>query len=103
MRRLENLRARENHLASLNGKDRSLRLAGSMALSQIKYTPHDKIKERNGFITAKRVPDIFEDKLSKAKGEHNRFDKKTKSYSVVSREYEPPKTYEFRNLEIPLF
>lgn len=69
------------------GKDRSLRLAGSMSLNNMKTNPQEKIRERNGFLTAKRVPDIFEDRISKSKAENNQFDKRTKSYSVVPREY----------------
>lgn len=52
--------ARLQRLTSLQGKERSLQLAGTMALSKRPCSPLSKLKETRGMVTLKTVPDLFE-------------------------------------------
>ena len=54
---------RENRsmkLSTLAGKERTLQLAGTMALEKRKMSPLSKLRETRGMVTVKRVPDVFE-------------------------------------------
>lgn len=66
----ENHIAKEKHrlqrLTSLQGKDRSLMLAGTMALKNRPCSPLSKLKETRGMVTLKTVPDLFEQRNSHA-------------------------------------
>ena len=74
----------------------NLQLAGTMALGARKLSPQSKIRQRNGFVTATRVPDVFEDKSRLAKGAFNKLNKKTGVMVPESNEYSPPKAHVFR-------
>jgi hypothetical protein len=65
----------------MQNKDRTLMLAGTLALSKRTGSPLSKLKETRGIISVKRVPDCFEVKNA-----------------LVQKEL--PKTeYEFKNLQ----
>ena len=49
-------------LSTLAGKERTLQLAGTMALKNRKMSPLAKLRETRGMVTIKRVPDVFETK-----------------------------------------
>ena len=89
---------RELRLSALNQKNTSsLKLAGTMALKAREKSPQTKIRERNGFVTATRVPDCFEDKLASAKALNNKYDKKSQSMVPVQNEYVMPAAHKFRD------
>jgi hypothetical protein len=44
----------------MQNKDRTLMLAGTLALSKRTGSPLSKLKETRGIISVKRVPDCFE-------------------------------------------
>jgi hypothetical protein len=48
----------------MQNKDRTLLLAGTLALSKRTSSPLSKLKETRGMVTIKRVPDCFEVKNS---------------------------------------
>jgi argonaute-like protein implicated in RNA metabolism and viral defense len=50
-------------------------------------SPQSKIRETKGFVTATRVPDVFEDKSRGAKVFYNKFDKKTGKINPVPKEF----------------
>lgn len=60
---------RSTKLSTLAGKERTLQLAGTMALKSRKMSPISKLRETRGIVTIKRVPDVFESKLDLASGE----------------------------------
>ena len=49
-------------LSTLAGKERTLQLAGTMALKNRKMSPIEKLRQTRGMVTIKRVPDVFETK-----------------------------------------
>ena len=51
---------RQMKLTGLQNKDRSLQLAGTMALKKRAMSPLSKLRETRGQVTLKTVPDIFE-------------------------------------------
>jgi hypothetical protein len=53
-------------LSMLAGKERTLQLAGTMALKTRKMSPISKLRETRGIVTIKRVPDVAESKLALA-------------------------------------
>ena len=57
---------RSMKLTTLAGKERTLQLAGTMALGKRKMSPLSKLRETRGMVTIKRVPDVFEQKNSLA-------------------------------------
>ena len=56
-------------LTTLAGKERTLQLAGTMALKSRKMSPISKLRETRGMVTIKRVPDVTESKIALANGE----------------------------------
>ena len=80
-------------LSTLAGKERTLQLAGTMALKNRKMSPIEKLRQTRGMVTIKRVPDVFETKNALAQ------DLKKKGI----REYSPPKDPEFRNFDTLAF
>jgi hypothetical protein len=94
--RLQAERIREDRafkLSTLAGKERTLQLAGTMALKNRKMSPIEKLRQTRGMVTIKRVPDVFETKNALA------HDLKTKGIP----EYEALKDYEFRNFDTLAF
>ena len=89
---------RDKRLMSLTNKDKrnSLQLAATMALQNRKKSPQSKIRDRQGFVTATRVPDVFEDKQRLAKAHWSKLNKKTGQYVPDPHEYSPPKDHVFR-------
>lgn len=81
--------ARLQRLTSLQGKERSLQLAGTMALSKRPCSPLSKLKETRGMVTLKTVPDLFEQRNSYAKVE----------YQKLGYKYEAPKQHVFRSTD----
>lgn len=53
---------REFKLANMQGKKRTLQLAGTMALKNRTMSPLSKIRETRGFVTTMRVNDVGETK-----------------------------------------
>lgn len=81
-------------LSTLAGKERTLQLAGTMALQKRKCSPISKLRETRGMVTIKRVPDCTETKIALAQSEQD----------VQPREeYVPPKPYEFKNYDTLAF
>ena len=68
-----------------------------MALQTRKMSPQSKIRERNGFVTATRVPDCFEDKAALAQSFYSRPDRATKQRVPVPNEYAAPQDPVFRD------
>ena len=68
-----------------------------MSLRSRKMSPQSKIRERNGFVTSKVVPDCFEAKKSKALDDMHAFDLKTNTSFLLSQHYKPPKPHRFRD------
>ena len=60
---------RSMKLTTLAGKERTLQLAGTMALKSRKMSPISKLRETRGMVTIKRVPDVTESKIALANGE----------------------------------
>ena len=56
--------ARNTKLSSIAGKERTLQLAGTMALKTRKMSPISKLRETRGIVTIKRVPDVTETKIA---------------------------------------
>jgi hypothetical protein len=71
----------------MSTKDRSLRLAGTIALNMRQMSPQSKIRERKGFVTATRVPDNFDYKNDKAIDEMYKVTKKTGEKTLITKEY----------------
>jgi len=77
-------------LSTLAGKERTLQLAGTMALKGRKMSPISKLRETRGMVTIKRVPDCTETKIGLANNEQ----------VVQPRpEYIVSKDYEFKNYD----
>jgi hypothetical protein len=55
-------KTRSMQLTGLQNKDRSLQLAGTMALKKRAMSPLSKLRETRGQVTLKTVPDLFEQK-----------------------------------------
>ena len=51
---------REQKLHELQTKERTLQLAGTMALNNRKTSPWKVMKERQGFVTKFKVPTILD-------------------------------------------
>ena len=86
--------ARNTKLASISGKDRTLQLAGTMALKTRKMSPISKLRETRGIVTIKRVPDVTETKIALSQNEQK----------IEARpEYVPPKVHEFKNYDTLAF
>lgn len=81
-------------LGTLAGKERTLQLAGTMALKTRKMSPIEKLRQTRGMVTIKQVPDVFETK--------NALAKELKKQGAI-REYSPPKDHEFRNFDTLAF
>ena len=60
---------RSKKLSTLAGKERTLQLAGTMALKKRAMSPISKLRETRGMVTIKRVPDCTETKIALANGE----------------------------------
>ena len=60
---------RTKKLSTLAGKERTLQLAGTMALKGRAQSPISKLRETRGMVTIKRVPDCTETKIALANGE----------------------------------
>ena len=60
---------RNTKLSTIAGKDRTLQLAGTMALKTRKMSPISKLRETRGIVTIKRVPDVTEGKIALAQTE----------------------------------
>ena len=85
---------RNTKLSTLAGKERTLQLAGTMALGKRKMSPISKLRETRGMVTIKRVPDCTETKISLANSEQQ----------IEARpEYVAPKDYEFKNYDTLAF
>jgi hypothetical protein len=63
---------RNFRLSGMQNKERTLQLAGTMALKGRKMSPLSKIRETRGFVTKKRVNDVAEQKAFHAGAEYNR-------------------------------
>ena len=53
-------RTRQERLTDLQSKDRSLMLAGTMALKKRTASPLSKLRQTRGQVTLKTVPDLYE-------------------------------------------
>lgn len=85
---------RNTKLSSIAGKDRTLQLAGTMALKNRKMSPISKLRETRGMITIKRVPDVNERKVELSNCEQK----------ITARpEYVAPKEHEFKNYDTLAF
>lgn len=85
---------RNTKLSSISGKDRTLQLAGTMALKTRKMSPISKLRETRGIVTIKRVPDVTESKIALSQNEQK----------IEARpEYVPPKVPEFKNYDTLAF
>lgn len=92
---------REQKLVDLQGKDRSkLMLAGTVMLKNSKVTPWGVMKEREGFVTKFKVPNLLESKMTFSLAARNDFDKSTGSFVPKEEPYTPPKDHVFRDLEL---
>lgn len=60
---------RTKKLSTLAGKERTLQLAGTMALKNRAQSPISKLRETRGMVTIKRVPDCTETKVALANSE----------------------------------
>lgn len=69
---------------SMSQKDRSIRLAGTMALNMRQMSPQSKLRQRKGFVTATMVPDNFALKNEKALDEMYKKDPKTKEKTLIT-------------------
>ena len=67
-------------MLDLQGKERTLMLAGTMALKTVQKTPLEVIRERKGFLTVFKLPDISELKTHDAKIASNKFVKSTQEF-----------------------
>ena len=76
-------------LSNLQGKERTLQLAGTMSLKKRSKSPLSKLRETRGQVTLKTVPDLFEQKRVEAK----------KEYPKSGYQYAQPKEYIFRNTD----
>jgi len=85
---------RNAKLSTIAGKDRTLQLAGTMALKTRKMSPISKLRETRGIVTIKRVPDVTERKVALAHGEQRK---------EPRPEYTIPKTHEFKNYDTLAF
>ena len=82
-------------MSNRSGK-RALILAGTMSLNSRQKSPQTKIRERNGFVTATMVPNVFDDKARLADNIMNEVDKKTGLKKPKVNEYTVPKPHQFR-------
>lgn len=80
---------RAMQLTGLQNKDRSLQLAGTMALKKRAMSPLSKLRETRGQVTLKTVPDLSEQNRVYAK----------KEYHKAGYKYQQPKTYIYRNTD----
>ena len=85
---------RSMKLTTLAGKERTLQLAGTMALKSRKMSPISKLRETRGMVTIKRVPDVTESKIALANGEQ---------FKEPRPEYIVPREYEFKNYDTLAF
>lgn len=89
---LEKAKADEERLmrySMMSSRERTLRLAGTAALSERKFSPFEKLRQTRGIVTSKRVPDNFEVKNSLAQTE----------YPKSGFRYEQPQTHKFRDTD----
>lgn len=63
---------RNFRLSGMQSRDRTLQLAGTMALKTRAMSPLSKIRETRGFVTKKRVNDVPEQKAMHAGKEYKR-------------------------------
>lgn len=68
-----------------------------MALSRRTTSPQSKIRERVGFVTATRVPDVFEDKCKKGHNDMTVYNPQVHYRVPKVQEYENPKDPVFRD------
>lgn len=73
-------------------------LAGTMALKKSAKTPSEVIRDRKGFLTAFKIPGIFEQKTEAVKTQKNQFNKTTGEYTPLPEPYNPPSDHQFREL-----
>eukprot|EP00347_Sterkiella_histriomuscorum_P011430 403372486 len=91
---------REQRLHELQQKERTLQLAGTMALKNRKTSPWKVMKERQGFVTKFKVPTILDQKTDAAFVGKNAFDERGRCQGPVQDPYNPPSDHKFRDLEI---
>ena len=99
--KLMQMSVREQKLAELTGKERTLQLAGTMALYNRKSSPWEVMQERQGFVTKFKVPTILDTKMQTNMVAKNQLDEKTGQLKPVQDPYNPPSDHKFRDLEIP--
>lgn len=89
---------RESRLRNLSMRNSKapLQLAATMALSKRTASPQSRIRERAGFVTATRVPDVFADKCKKGVDDMTVYSKKHGMRVPKVQEYENPKDPVFR-------
>ena len=78
-------------------------LAGTMALKMAKTSPEEILRERKGFLTVFKIPDIYDQKTDAAKNQKNAVIKRKgaeKEYVPLADEYVAPSDHKFRDLEI---
>lgn len=76
-------------------------LAGSMSLMKSQgQSPMKDLRERKGFITDFKIPDIFAQK-SKAAKSGKIAKKEDGALEYIPNEYNPPSDHVFRDLEVP--
>jgi len=80
---------RNSRLSHMQGRKRSLQLAGAMALKNRPMSPLSMIKATRGFVTKKRVSDVHEQKAALA----------AKEYTRLGFKYENPHPPVFRDTE----
>lgn len=93
----EPLRVTKLRNLSMRGTKAPLQLAATMSLMKRKKSPESKIRERKGFVTAARVPDVFEDKSKKAHHDITEWSRAHKQRVPKVDEYENPKPPVFRD------
>ena len=81
-------------LSTLAGKERTLQLAGTMALKGRKMSPISKLRETRGMVTIKRVPDVTESKVALSNSEQ---------FRQPRPEYVAPKAHDFKNYDTLAF
>lgn len=92
---------REKKLAELPHIDRTLHLAGTMALKTMKRTPLEVIRARKGFVTSFKIPGVYDIKTEAAKIQKTQIDPQTGQLKPISDDYITPSDHRFRDLEIP--
>ena len=80
-------------LSGMQNKDRTLLLAGTMALAKRESSPLSKLRETRGMISVKRVPDCFEVKNSLVQ----------KELPKSEFEFKRSAPHEFKNYDTLLF